>query len=281
MKPLKIVEHLDISIAKSSSMGLIGPNGAGKTTTIKLCAGIIRPQSGSVFLNGLPVSQSRARANIGLLTENQYIPPYLTLREWLEMLGSFSGISKQTIKKKVNEILGQFELIPMADSLVHTLSKGQVQRAGFAQAFLHEPEILILDEPMSGMDPVWRSRIQDLLMAYKNKGGTLLFSSHIMSDVLRLSDKIMVIGSGKVKWQGSLNQLMVSNPQFQVIFHTDNIKDLLKRLKLQNPKQQPDGSYLMVLDARNKDEVIRFSLNNHMELLSLTPVYPSIEALFA
>ncbi|WDP88646.1 MAG: ABC transporter ATP-binding protein [Desulfobacter sp.] len=275
-----IIENLNLSLSRGQSMGFLGPNGAGKTTTIKLCAGIIQPNSGRVLIDNLPVTNIRPKKKIGLLTENQYIPTYLTVREWLEFLGGLSELSGKILKASVDHMLCQFDLEHLADTRIKGLSKGQTQRVGFAQAMLHDPDILLLDEPMSGMDPVWRSRIKEILIAYKNKGRTLLFSSHIMTDIFRLSDKITFIKSGKIKWQGNISEFVKNNTDYEVVFNVDNM-DIIQSIAPSGPiNRQPDGTMRMVISGDQKTEVIRLGAEKNMTIYSLTPLYQGIEELF-
>ncbi len=281
MKPLVLLKNLNLSIPKGISVGFIGPNGAGKTTTIKLCAGITQPHSGQVLINGEPAWKSSAKKTIGLLTENQYIPPHLTVKEWLEMLGNMSGLNKKVINQRVSKVLDQFDLQKMANNRIHTFSKGQTQRAGFAQAFLHEPDILILDEPMSGMDPVWRSRIHDLLIEFKKEGKTLFFSSHVMSDILRLSDRIILIDSGSIKWQGTMNDISKSDIRYQVICHTVDLERIHQYVDYCDCEFQPDGSYRFLINHKDKKTILKMATDGYLTLSSLTPAYPSIEEIFS
>ena len=204
LQPKQIIKNLSFVIPKGVSFGLIGSNGAGKTTTIKLCTGIISPDFGEVLINGRPLNSDHDnRHAVGLLTENQYIPQYLTVTEWLSFLGTLSGLSKHELNESMSTQLSQFDLTSLADRKINSLSKGQVQRVGFAQAFLNTPQILFLDEPMSGLDPAWRAKIHSILLSFKKSGGTLLFSSHVISDVLQLSDMIAVINCGQIKLAGN------------------------------------------------------------------------------
>ncbi|MDD9304599.1 MAG: ABC transporter ATP-binding protein [Desulfobacter sp.] len=260
-------------------MGFLGPNGAGKTTTIKLCAGIINPNSGTILIHGKPVNNAFSRKKIGLLTENQYFPPHLTVKEWLSLLGRISGLSGRTLKEAMDWVLALFDLVKLGDSRIHTLSKGQAQRAGFAQALIHKPEILLLDEPMSGMDPSWRSRIQEILIAYKNRGGTLLFSSHILSDLARLSDHLTFITGGQIKWQGSANEVSDTKTMYEIIFRSDNIEKIIQMIP-DSYKAQPDGSFRIILESEKKNIILKLAVEKSLSLSSITPLYPGLEELF-
>ena len=280
LRPVKIIDSLSLIVPKGACIGLIGPNGAGKTTTLKLGAGVISPQSGSVKIKGLPAESPGARPPIGFLTENQYVYPNVKLCEWLRMLGALSGIQGRQLEDAVAYVLKLFKLTDKAKSPFNTLSKGQTQRAGFAQALLHDPEILILDEPMSGMDPLWRSRMIDLLLAFKKNGGTIIFSSHIMSDVLRLSDKIVIMNEGAVSWEGRLNDLSGSYEKFHLVFHADQIKIVEKYFKDENLEKQPDGSFLTTILPQDKKWLFQLAAKGDLTILALNPQYVNIEDIF-
>jgi ABC-2 type transport system ATP-binding protein len=280
MRPKLLLDNINISVPKGSSMGFIGPNGAGKTTTIKLISGILRPKSGNVLLYGRPATDPDARKKIALLTENQYLPPYLKLKEWLELLGHLSGIAGSSLRKKVWDMMELFELKEYAGSQIHTLSKGQKQRAGFAQVFLHSPNTMILDEPMSGMDPKWRNKIKEMLFEFKNNGGTLFFSSHIMSDIMRLSDQIIMIKSGKIKWQGSMQDINRSSVVYQSVFHTGHIDRVKKLLEYKHLESQPDGSFLIAYTTKQKKQFLELATKGEISILSIVPIYPELEEMF-
>ncbi len=280
LKSKTIVRDISFFIPKGESMGLIGPNGAGKTTTIKLCTGILTPKTGKAFIDGQPCRLKSARAKLGLLTENQYIPGHLKVNEWLFFLGRLSGMAGQGLKQAVQLNMERFHLDTLADRTILGLSKGQVQRLGFAQAFLHNPAILVLDEPMSGMDPLWRSRLHDILLDYKKQGNSLLFSSHIMSDVLQLSDRITVIKNGTVSWQGTMNDIHRNITRYEAVVHGSDMKifdHIEGRIQVE---AQPDGSHKILADKAAKDRIIELVSGQQLSLASLTPVYPAIEDIF-
>ncbi len=279
LKSKTIVNDISFCIPKGESMGLIGPNGAGKTTTIKLCTGILSPKSGKALINGQPCGLKSARTRLGLLTENQYVPGHLKVKEWLNFLGRLSGMSGQGLKQAVQLNMEKFHLDTMADRTISGLSKGQVQRVGFAQAFLHNPAILVLDEPMSGMDPLWRSRLHDILLDYKKQGNSLLFSSHIMSDVLQLSDRITVIKNGAVSWQGAMDDIHRNITRYEAVVHGPDMT-ILDRLDGIRTEAQPDGSHKLTVDMAAKDKLIELVSRQRLSLASLTPVYPAIEDIF-
>jgi ABC-2 type transport system ATP-binding protein len=220
MKNRAILRNINLNVSKGSVLGLVGPNGAGKTTTLKLGAGLLAPDCGSVLINGKNATDKMARTFLGLLTETQYIYPHMQLKEWLIMLAGLSGISGRSSRHRADEMLAEVELVKQKNQMMHTLSKGQLQRAGLAQALLHDPDILLLDEPMSGLDPYWRYKILNILIEYKKKGGTIVFSSHILGDVETLSDKVALLQKGKIIWSGRLKELDRKVAGYKIICYT-------------------------------------------------------------
>jgi len=272
-----ILERINLKIPEGTVMGLVGPNGAGKTTTIKLGAGLLRAKKGQVFIQGRLATDTGARSGLGLLTETQYIYPHLRLEEWLIMLARLSGLKGKKQTHRVNQVLELMELTDRANQMMRTLSKGQVQRAGLAQALLHEPAILLLDEPMSGLDPYWRFRVQNILLDFKTSGGTILFSSHILSDVERLSDQVALIEGGRLRWTGCLADLHRKIKGYEVICRV-NQQEILKNLVSERKiARQPDGGWLLSIQKDQKEELMRVASDGKIIIESLHPIREEIE----
>ncbi|MBF0100748.1 MAG: ABC transporter ATP-binding protein [Desulfobacterales bacterium] len=277
MRSKTILKSIQLEVPSGKVLGLIGPNGAGKTTTIKLGAGLVEPDTGKVVLNGRNVILPDVRKLLGFLTETQYIYPYLYLEEWLMMLGSLSGLTANRLKKRVDTVLAQVELTEQTRQKMGTLSKGQTQRAGLAQALLHEPEVLLLDEPMSGLDPYWRFQMQNIILDCKQKGMTILFSSHILDDVERLSDSIVLIQGGQVQWQGSLKEMNRKINYYEVVCDTDHV-DILKPFAIQGKvEKQPDGSYEFNMSCDQKDAFLHSVISSQIYLQTLKPVHEGLK----
>lgn len=277
MKPVRIITGFDLSVPKGSVTGLIGPNGAGKTTTIKLGAGLIRGKKGRILINGIPSHRPEARRSVGLLTENQYVYPYLKLDEWLKMLGALSGMTGHGLGNRIRQVLELVDMTEKSGALMHTLSKGQLQRAGIAQALLHEPEILLLDEPMSGLDPFWRYRVQQLLSDYAKQGRTILFSSHIISDVLQLSQRLVVMASGRIKWKGRINDIPQVNQGLRAVIFTCSPDRLKQDITYETLSPRQDGSFVLTLAPGQKKQLYALATSGVIEIESVNPVYSRIE----
>lgn len=197
-KKVRAVSDLNLEILPGEVLGLIGPNGAGKSTTIRLLLGLIRPDSGQISFQGKPLKEVCLQSQIGYLPENPYLYDHLTLAELLRFCGKTSGLSSATISRRSQELMGKLDLLAAQKRPLRTFSKGMLQRAGICFALLHDPSVVILDEPMSGLDPIGRKMVFDLVMELKATGKTVFFCSHILSDVERLCDRIGLMVQGRL-----------------------------------------------------------------------------------
>jgi ABC-2 type transport system ATP-binding protein len=202
------VKGVSFGVERGEIFGFLGPNGAGKTTTIKMLTGLISPSGGEAYLFGERVPSPRARERIGFLPENPYVYPYLTPREFVELSGQLSGMRGAALRARTMEVLGQVKIAYAADRQVRRLSKGMLQRTGLAAALVSDPEMLILDEPMSGLDPVGRKEVKDLIFEERDRGRTIFFSTHILSDVEAMCDRVAILREGKVVVSGALQKLL-------------------------------------------------------------------------
>ncbi|MFP4517776.1 MAG: ABC transporter ATP-binding protein, partial [Desulfovibrionales bacterium] len=182
-----------------------GPNGAGKTSLLKVLAGIDAPQAGNIQVQAPYPGQDGML--IGFVPETPYFPGHFTVRQYLVFLCSISGQPRSEKRGSIRAVLKDFDLIDLKEKKIRTLSKGQRQRLNLAQAFLDNPDFLILDEPLSGLDPRWRERFRRMLLDYRAEGKTIIFSSHILEDVQMVSDSILLLQDGRIVWQGSLSEM--------------------------------------------------------------------------
>jgi ABC-2 type transport system ATP-binding protein len=202
------VRDVSFEVRRGEIFGFLGPNGAGKTTTIKMLTGLVSATRGSMEVLGARVPAPDAMAKVGFLPENPYVYPYLTPREFVGLCGRLSGLSGKALGEKVTRSLDRVGMAPTMDRPARTLSKGMLQRVGLAAALVHDPELLILDEPMSGLDPVGRKEVRDLVLEEKQRGRTVFFSSHILSDVEMLCDRVCILRRGEVVVAGALGELL-------------------------------------------------------------------------
>lgn len=195
---VEALRNLSFSMPAGEIFGFLGPNGAGKSTTIKILMGLIAPTGGNARLFGTSVMRHNARRSVGYLPENPAFYDFLTAREYLAFVGSSFGMAAADIATRTDEVLVQLDLLDAAQRRIRSYSKGMVQRLGIAQALLHDPELYILDEPMSGLDPIGRALVKEVIKGLKKRGKTVFFSTHITADVEAVCDRLGVIVQGRL-----------------------------------------------------------------------------------
>jgi ABC-2 type transport system ATP-binding protein len=203
------LDGLDLVVEPGQVFGLLGPNGAGKTTTLKLILGLLRPDRGEVRIFGEPTSPG-VRSRVGYLPENPYFYDYLTAEEFLDFYARLQGLSREERRTKIPATLERVGLADRASTALRKFSKGMVQRLGLAQAIQHDPELVILDEPMSGLDPIGRREVRDLILELRRSGRTVFFSSHILQDAEMICDRVAVLDRGRLRATGKLSDLVSS-----------------------------------------------------------------------
>jgi ABC-2 type transport system ATP-binding protein len=207
-RKIESVRGVSLEVRRGEIFGFLGPNGAGKTTTIKMLMGLVRPTSGTMEILGTKAPSPDVMARVGFLPENPYVFPYLSPREFVTLCGRLSGLRGAALDRRVEEVVARVGLADAIDRAVTKLSKGMLQRVGLAAALVHDPELLVLDEPMSGLDPVGRKEVRDLVLEEKKRGRTVFFSSHILSDVEMLCDHVTILRKGQVVVAGDLHALL-------------------------------------------------------------------------
>lgn len=204
---VEAVKGISFAVKPGELFGIVGPNGAGKTTTIKIITGLMQPTSGEAFMFGKSVRDIESRRRMGYLPESPYFYEHLTTEELLHYYGSLLGMSGEQIAARSAELIRQVGLEHARGRPLKRFSKGMRQRAGIAQALIHDPELVILDEPQSGLDPFGRKEVRDLLFELKRAGKTVILSSHILPDVEAVCDRVAVIHKGELKEIGTLHEL--------------------------------------------------------------------------
>jgi ABC-2 type transport system ATP-binding protein len=202
------VESLSLEVRRGEIFGLLGPNGAGKTTTIKMLLGFDRPTRGQAFVSSHPAGSKAARRRLGYLPENPALYEFLRGDEYLVLAGRLGGLSVAAAEAQAKKLLEQVGLAGRADRPIRRFSKGMVQRLGIAQALMGDPETVILDEPMSGLDPIGRKDVRDIIFALRDQGRTVVFSTHILSDVEAVCDRVAIMVAGRMTDCGSLSELL-------------------------------------------------------------------------
>src|SRR6266436_107926 len=207
-RPKLALKPLNLTVEDGEVFGFLGPNGAGKTTTLKMLMGLVFPTGGSARILGMDVNDPGVKARIGFLPEQPYFYDYLTARELLEYYGRLSGVPGKDISGRAEAMLARVGLEDAGAVQLRKFSKGMLQRVGIAQAILHDPQVVFLDEPMSGLDPMGRREVRDIILALKQQGRTVFFSTHILSDAEMLCDRVGVLLGGKLQGIGSPGEIV-------------------------------------------------------------------------
>src|SRR5207248_3550162 len=207
-RKVRAVVDLSMEVRRGDIFGRLGPNGAGKTTTIKMLLGFVRPSTGRATVAGFPAGSLASRRKLGYLPENPALYEYLDGIEYLRFAGRLAGLSRADAARSADVLLEKVGLAGRADRAIRKFSKGMVQRLGLAQALVGEPETVILDEPMSGLDPIGRKDVRDIIFKLRDEGRTVLFSTHILSDVEAVCDRVGIMVAGRLTDCGALSDLL-------------------------------------------------------------------------
>jgi ABC-2 type transport system ATP-binding protein len=281
-KRVQAVRGVSFRVRRGEIVGFLGPNGSGKTTTIKMLLGLIAPSAGEAFMFGERVPSQRARARIGFLPENPYVYPHLTPREFVEMSGRLSGMRGERLRRRTEEVLDKTGVLYAADRQVRRLSKGMLQRSALAAALVADPEMLILDEPMSGLDPVGRKEVRDIIFEERDAGRTIFFSTHILSDVESLCDHVTILRSGEVVVDGPIRQLLRADVIRTEITLAYAQADLVAALRADELpiQERPDVIVVEATGQEAVESVLRRALDAGAQVIEVTPRKETLEDLF-
>ena len=278
LKKKTSLEGLTMQVEDREVFGFLGPNGAGKSTTIKLLMGIIFPTAGSAQILGKPVSDVSMHRDIGYLPEQPYFYDYLTAAEVLDYFARFHGFSAAERGERVQKMLKKVGLETAGKIQLRKYSKGMLQRVGLAQAILHDPKLVILDEPMSGLDPVGRREVRDIILELKNAGKTILFSTHILSDAEMLCDRVGVIAGGKLRGVGAPGSIVgVKSAGMEIVFE---LVDDAATQKIREKATRTGANYRMSVGDAELYAALEELKGAGAKIVSVTQIKPTLEEFF-
>jgi ABC-2 type transport system ATP-binding protein len=278
-RPKRALQPLHLTVEDGEIFGFLGPNGAGKTTTLKLLMGLVFPTAGSARILGNEWTDPSVKAQIGFLPEQPYFYDHLTAHELLEYYGQLSGVPAKLRKHRVEQVLQQVGLRDVQAVQLRKFSKGMLQRVGIGQAILHDPKLVFFDEPMSGLDPMGRREVRDLMEQLKCEGKTVFFSTHILSDAETLCDRVAIIHKGELRGVGAVEDLTSSvQGKVEVVWHGTQIPASIKTL---SAECHVTGDRVRAIVAENQQDAMIDALRReHLRLIAITPVRTSLEAYF-
>lgn len=282
LRSKRILHGIDFSVHENEIFGFVGPNGAGKTTTLKVLMGLIKPTAGGATILGHDIRESGFREHVGFLPEISYFYDYLTGVEFLDFYARLSGVPRAQRPDRIATLLGWVGLSHAADARLRTYSKGMLQRVGIAQALIHDPQVVFLDEPMSGLDPLGRKEIRDLILRLKRDGKTVFMNTHILSDVEMVCDRVAIIVKGAIRYEGRIEEFISDEDQKADVVLAGLPTELAPRLEqqfgaeLRGHGQQVEARVL----EKNVNDVLRVAIDAGASIQSVTPVRVSLESIF-
>jgi ABC-2 type transport system ATP-binding protein len=280
-RKVRVLKEVSFHVNEGEIFGFVGHNGAGKTTTFKVILGFVPPTTGSVELMGKPIGDVGVKKQIGYLPENPYFYDYLTGEELLRYMGELHGLNGGVLRRRVNELLEKVKMTHARKLQLRKYSKGMLQRIGIAQVLINDPDFLILDEPMSGLDPIGQREVKDLILEEKKKGKTVLLSSHMLSDVEALCDRVGVIMGGKVVKTGELGELFEEiHTDYEMLLRNADGSIMHRLVDLNVTVEKRAGFVVLKFDEDIKSRIMEIVSNSQADMISLHPLRKSLEGLF-
>jgi ABC-2 type transport system ATP-binding protein len=281
-RPVRALDNLSLQVHRGEIFGFLGPNGAGKSTTLKILMHLLHPTSGEARILGKPVDDVPMHQAIGYLPENPYFYDYLTPTELLTYMGRLFGLQQPALARKVETLLENVGLKSSRALQLRKFSKGMVQRIGIAQAIINDPEIVFLDEPMSGLDPLGRMEVRQIITSLKSRGVTVFFSSHILPDVEAICDRVAILNRGKLQELGALEDILKVKIRGHEVILAGWTAETLDSVRKWCDEVQAMGDrlHLRVENRERMEGLLSFVFANNLELISTNPIRPSLEEYF-
>ena len=273
------LKSLDLKVNVGETFGFLGPNGAGKTTTLKLLMGIIFPTAGSATILGKDLFDPEIKRKIGFLPEQPYFYDYLSAPELLDYYARLSGVPASQRRQRISDLLKRVGLGDVGNKQLRKFSKGMLQRVGIAQAIIHDPEVVFLDEPMSGLDPLDRHEVRELIQQLKDEGKTIFFSTHILSDAETLCDRVAVIHKGELRGVGVVNDFRSNIAEkTEVVWVGTAALAAVRQLVLEH--HETGDTVRATVQSTDLDSVLDKIRQQRARLISVTPVHRTLEEYF-
>ena len=286
-RKVRALDGLNLQVEGGQIFGFLGGNGAGKTTTIKILMSLIFPSEGRAKILGQDISDFKMHQKIGYCPENPYFYDYLTARELMDYFGELFGLDAVKRKRKTEELLTKVGLEEKDwNRQLRKFSKGMLQRVGLAQSLINEPEIVFLDEPMSGLDPIGRREIRELIAELRTRGTTVFMSTHILSDIEALCDNVAILRKGKLAATGNLHELLLNSGEqqsYEIVVKgitADILKNSLNGFSGASISAKAVGANIQVENEKDIDKILQITRENGGSLVSIQPVKQSLEELF-
>lgn len=282
-RPYRALDALTLSVDEGEVFGFLGPNGAGKSTTLKLLMQLIYPTSGAARILGKPVGDLAVKQRIGFLAENPYYYDYLTAEEVLSYFARLFGYRGPDVRARVSRVLDEVGIAEQRRLKLRQLSKGLLQRVGLAQALINDPELVFLDEPMSGLDPLGRRQVRDLILQLRQRGCTIFFSSHILSDAESLCSRVGIMAQGRLVASGRVSDILAFELKGWELVVANLADDVVTRLggRVSSATRLAEGRFMLNLPAASEPERLIGELRaTGAELVSLHPIRETLEDYF-
>jgi ABC-2 type transport system ATP-binding protein len=279
-KRVEAVKEASFDVRQGEVFGYLGPNGSGKTTTLKMLMGLVFPSRGRAEVLGRPVPNREAKRRLGYLPESPYFYEYLTPEEFLDLAGALSDVPRHERRKRADGLITRVGLDHARGRSLRKFSKGMLQRIGIAQALMGNPELVVLDEPMTGLDPIGRKEIRDLMLELKREGRTVLYSTHILPDVEMTCDRVAMIFAGRIRSVGPLSDLLTARLLSTEVCLRHGIGQMPSLPQGSKLRESPDGMLVDLPEGTDVDAFLRAALGANCSVTSVTPRRESLEDLF-
>jgi ABC-2 type transport system ATP-binding protein len=280
-QPFQALTNVSFDVPEGSMVGFLGANGAGKTTSLKIIMDFIRPTSGEViFSSSLGKNQQEVFRNIGFLPERPYFYQNLTGFEFLHFMGNLSDINKSVVNERISHWAPRFKIDHALNRELKTYSKGMLQRIGFLATILHEPKIIILDEPLSGLDPIGRKELKDVIIEVHRAGKTVFFSSHIVPDIEEICDRVIFLKNGTLAYDGSVSELMKQGKSQDFVITVKHSGVIPESIPAKEILSLPDDLKRVTLSEENKDLFLKYFLTSGSSIIGVEMIKPRLEEIF-